>query len=96
MKIISEGKIPPPEPPWWTKQTLKCVHCSTVLKLETRDDVVEEGMERRPNGKRWVTAKCPVCSCCIAHTEVAMRGTSPENDKGLATQPAPQMPEKHK
>jgi hypothetical protein len=79
MKIISEGKIPPPDPPWWTKQTLKCGHCSTVLKLETRDDVIEEGTERRPNGKRWVTAKCPVCSCCIAHTEVAMRGTSPEN-----------------
>lgn len=50
------------------------------MKLETRNDVVEEGIERHLSGKRWVTVKCPVCLCYIAHTEVApMPSTSPEN-----------------
>jgi uncharacterized protein (DUF2225 family) len=73
MKIISEGKIPPPQLPWWANQKIKCPHCSTVFQIETEKDIIASGADRKPNGKQWVSIQCPICHSGIVHEEITMR-----------------------
>lgn len=70
MKTIRQGKIPPPEKPWWVGKQLTCRKCGIVVELEEADEV-QTNQERRPGGKREVKIPCPLCKSYMNHEETA-------------------------
>lgn len=60
MKILREGTIPEPQPPWWVGLTIECLRCGATFQLED-DDAVITMTERHPNGRSIATINCPTC-----------------------------------
>ena len=73
MKIIKQGVVKPPPPPFWVGQIITCGRCDTVFALEEGDKInwwQDRGML---NGNIHVLVDCPQCGHSIDHKIVNKR-----------------------
>lgn len=70
MKVISQGKLPTPLPPWWIGEKPTCPRCGTVIELEASDAggvLTWQGF-----GTLHLSVCCPVCTRPIEHSRSAV------------------------
>ncbi len=58
MKIVKEGQLPGPTPPWWTAVDITCPHCGAVIRLEDGDSITTTRTPGAP-----ISFPCPTTGC---------------------------------
>jgi len=58
MKIVKEGQLPGPTPPWWTQVDITCPQCGAVIRLEEGDSITTTRTPGAP-----ISFPCPTTGC---------------------------------
>lgn len=74
MKILKEGTIPEPQPPWWVGEVIACGNCKAQVDLEIDDEpdapnsFSYNSITRTSTISGFLKSRCPICDWFLVIT----------------------------